>query len=211
MRIPRLWTVVLVTLAVSSLASAAWGAGLTVASEPLYASAPAKPAFFPDKAATTTCADVLICPLGGDAGNISNGDTIKVGFNTELNQSTMCSTWTSNVARSGVAVAVSVNDNAAPSGNDSLTVTGCGGGLNYGSIDLGSTGYVSSTITYGSSTLAISDPTGTPEIILTLEGGSTGSAVASSTLNYSCHPALASSGGAACGLSKSRSATLEQF
>lgn len=213
MRIPRGWLLVVVAASISAVASSAWAASLTVSSQQFGANSRVKPAFYPRSVATANCTDLVICTAGGTAGRPENGDTVTVVFNTELKQSTMCSTWTTNVDRTGVtavSVSVSVNDGAGSS-NDTLRVSGCSGGLKFGTIDLGSGSYVSATITYGSSTLSITNATTATQIVLKLNGGSAGSTVASSVVTYSCDAALTSSSDVACGRSKSVTAAVQQF
>lgn len=200
----------------STFASAAWAAGLTITSKPIGANTRAKPSFYPRSVVIANCSD-LLCVLP-PANTPNAGDTVTVVFNTVMKQSTLCSAWTSDTTnRTGIDVTVTMNNNAGTTGNDTVTVTGvsgvtCSGGLKFGSIDLGSAGYVGGTINYGSSKLDLTSSGSTPTIKLTLGGGSTGNTVSSgSPANYSCDAGLQSSTGVLCTPSKSRTSATEQF
>ncbi|MGH2819837.1 MAG: hypothetical protein ACRDJ5_04195, partial [Actinomycetota bacterium] len=87
---------------------------------------------------------------GGQASRIGTGDRIEVTYSERLDVASMCSTWSGDLADQSIAsdnaVTVTIADDAAPSGNDLLSVTtgsgACGGQFRFGQVDLGSTAYV---------------------------------------------------------------------
>jgi hypothetical protein len=84
-------------------------------------------------------------------------DRIEVTFSQRLDVASICSTWSgdsSNQSITGDYVAwVIITNNAAPSGNDLLTVqtaaAACGGQFHFGNIDLGSPNFVTGNVYYG--------------------------------------------------------------
>ncbi len=191
-------------------------AGLDITTKKLAADRQATPAFYPRSVATATCSDVLICPLGGAAGAPSNGDTVTLVFNTVLQQSTMCSAWTSNTTNRSATVTATISNNAGATGSDVLTVptisgVTCSGGFKFGSIDLGSSGYVTSNISYTNTDFNLTNAGSNPQIVLKFRSGSTGSTVSSSIITYNCNGELTSSTGKACGKNTAVSAAVRQF
>lgn len=89
-------------------------------------------------------------PTAGTAGRPESGDTVTVTFSAPVNQSTLCSAWTTNQSSrtlTGVTVTID-NDGPANDGNDRLTVTaasGCTNGFKGGATDLGSKAFVASS------------------------------------------------------------------
>ena len=92
---------------------------------------------------------------GGTVGKIEKGDTISVAFSQALDSTSICAAWTGVAPLAGnnnVTATVNNND-AANGGRDSITVTAasCTGGLQFGKIDLGSSGFVTTNIAFGGS------------------------------------------------------------
>ena len=88
-------------------------------------------------------------------GRVEQGDRVEVTFSERLDVSSMCSTWSGDLVNQTIArndVTVHIEDNAAASGNDRLRVTtaagACGGNFRFGSIDLGSPGFVAGATTF---------------------------------------------------------------
>lgn len=90
----------------------------------------------------------------------SSGDSIKVVFSEPLSEASMCSTWGLDNTKdqtlqpsSGTPVTVRIEDGGA--GNDRLRVQSvsgaCGGAFHFGTIDLGSAGYVAANVDFTSS------------------------------------------------------------
>lgn len=128
---------------------------------------------------------------GGTAGKPEQGDKIVITFSEAVDAAKICSTWNNTGTQtlsgnnSGV---VTFNDNAA-SGNDridfSVGSAGCGSVLHVGSINLGSSGYVSGgNVTFGANgtgndTIITWDPTA-KTLTFTLGKQSTGGGSGSS-------------------------------
>jgi hypothetical protein len=90
---------------------------------------------------------------GPTAGTPERLDSVVVGFSERLSVSSLCSTWSNDSANQSVStnnvVSVTIRNNAAASGNDLLVVSttsaACGGAFRFGSVDLGSAGFVTGT------------------------------------------------------------------
>ena len=134
---------------------------------------------------------------GGTVGKIDAGDTITITFSGQIDASKVCSAWTNGSASTqsaSVGSVVSVS-NSGTGGEDFLSFanapTACGA-FNFGSIDLGSTQYVTGSghksVTFSNSTISYNGTTHTLVITLGSIGGSgTENVVPSSalTLNLS--------------------------
>ncbi len=173
------------------------------------------PTFFPQSLAIKDCVGNMCARRAERAP--SNGDSVTVVFSAPIKQSTVCSSWKHGTAARS-RVTVTITDDAGATGNDVLSVSAgagitCAGGLKFGTIDLGSPGYVAATTHYPSSTLDLVNAGTTASIVLRLGGGSIGTRPNAPHVpaEYSCDPALASSTGVPCGTSKARAATVHQF
>lgn len=93
----------------------------------------------------------------GGTGRIERGDSFSVVFSQAMDVSAMCSTWSGDSTNQSIntdsAVGVRINNNASLLGNDTLTIVTaagtCGGSFNFGTIDLGSIGFVTADATFG--------------------------------------------------------------
>jgi prepilin-type N-terminal cleavage/methylation domain-containing protein len=142
---------------------------------------------------------------GGTLKNIDQGDSVIVTFSRLMQVSTFCSAWTSGNSNSQSdtnAVAVTVADNAV-SGNDSLTVTASDCTFNFGSINLGSSGYVTGgSVTFSGNGVNKSSIAWNPtslQLTITLGrkgGAGTQATVASSTPLYTASASIKDSTGA---------------
>jgi hypothetical protein len=105
-----------------------------------------------------TVSDVTIS--GGTAGKAEATDTIVITFSEAVSATSICSSWVNDGTTQAIlgnndgggnnGASVSVNDNAI-SGNDSVTFnmgTACSAGGHVGSINLGSSAYVSATVSF---------------------------------------------------------------
>jgi len=109
----------------------------------------------PSSEVTPVAPSLHIVNGGGQAGRAKKGDQIIVSFVPAPSPSAFCSTWSStsypDLDNSNVVVVGS----QPSSGDDTLKVSDsvdCSGGLHFGSIDLGQTGYFNSnSVTYGGS------------------------------------------------------------
>lgn len=158
--------------------------------------------------ASTTFATISSVALqnktGGTAGLIEKGDQIIVTFSKTMKVASFCSAWSgdsNNQSLSGngnVTVTVT-NGNGAT--NDSITVTANTCTFNFGSIDLGSNGYVTgSNATFSGngandSTIAWTAATHVLTITLGSASGGTLNTVASSTAVYTASSSITSTAG----------------
>jgi prepilin-type N-terminal cleavage/methylation domain-containing protein len=121
----------------------------------------------------------LVNVSGNIAGKVEKGDQIKVTFSKALDTTTFCSGWDGTTALSGNGqVVVTVTDGTGAT-NDKLTVTTASGcTFNFGTVDLGSTAYISAGNASFSgnggnaSTIAWSSGTNTLTITLGTKSGS---------------------------------------
>lgn len=104
----------------------------------------------PTMVATLTSDVGLSLANGGSiAGQAENGDRLVLTFPKALDASTVCSTWpaaptTTQTIFANNALVVTISDGGA--GNDVLSLAApgaCGGTINLGTVDLGSTGFTS--------------------------------------------------------------------
>ena len=124
-------------------------------------------------------------PGDGNGGEAGKGDRVRVTFSEKLAVASVCSTWSgaataqSISASSVVTVAIKNHASAPATTNDQLRVTttsaACGGAFRFGTIDLGSPGFVDADTTFGGaspnqSTIAWS-PTAA-ELVVTLGAAS---------------------------------------
>ena len=104
---------------------------------------------------------------GNQTGRPQELDRVEVDFNQGLSVASMCSTWSGDGTNQSInadnVVTVTLSNNAAPSGNDRLTVTtsaaACGGTFNFGSLDMGSPDFVTNSPTFAGTGAAASTVT----------------------------------------------------
>ena len=140
---------------------------------------------------------------GHKVGQTDAGDTINVTYSEVLAKTNFCTGWTG-----ATAPTVTVKGNKGGSGVDdtitldqtTLNMT-CTGGLHFGSIDLGSTGFFNTAVTFATSTVSLS---GTPSKLTITLGTKSGTVVqlnATRTATFTPDPALSDSSGHAIGAS----------
>lgn len=188
-----------------------WGALLGVTSAKLAATAPATPIAYPNS---------VVSANGGGGGTVAGRpektDTVTVVFSVQLSQATLCSTWTNGTSSRSVSGTVSITDGGA--GNDVLTVTTvpvgtCASGFRFGSLDLGSPGYVTATRTYGTSTIALTQTATATTLRITLGTASGAGTTVSggSVMVYTPDPLVADLSGNQCGLNTASSPSVVQL
>ena len=131
---------------------------------------------------------------GGTAGVVDRGDQIVVRFSRAMKWSTICGSWLEFAGQwydlnaftgDGTRVTVRVSGSGLGNGaaNDVLTVTtgNCTGALRFGSINLGSPGFVSGTRNFSSSPMTFNTSTQTLTIRLGTPDQSGGTGSVSST------------------------------
>lgn len=146
-----------------------------------------------------TASGPTVVSSGPTNGKVDQGDQVQVTFSEAIDTSTLCSTWsgTGNQTLAGNGqVTVSINNNAGATGNDTLTVTTTGCTFHFGTVDLGSSGWVSTTRTFGGngsskSTIGYSSSTRTLTITLGAASGTVGTVSGSTTMTYTPDAAIA--------------------
>ncbi len=96
---------------------------------------------------------------GSSSGRPGAGDWLDVTYSQALDVASLCSTWSGDSTNQSVTgdniVSVTIANNAAASGNDKLTVAtsaaACGGSFAFGSVDLGSTSFVTGDVVFNGS------------------------------------------------------------
>jgi hypothetical protein len=138
----------------------------------------------------------LVISNVGEAGRPERGDRVEVTFSEPLSVSSLCSAWNNDtvdqqITGNGV-VTVQIANNE-PGGNDVLTVTtsACGAqGFKFGSIDLGSPNFVTTTRTFsgpgGPNMSTIDYSPGQRRLVITLgaASGAVGTVSQSVTATY---------------------------
>jgi hypothetical protein len=139
----------------------------------------------------------------GTAGRVEQGDKIVIVFSKTMSVASICSSWsgdtTNQSLNSNNDVTVTVT-NGTLGFNDTVTVSVGSCTFNFGSIDLGSTAYVTSNTSYsgsGGNKSSIAYTAATFTLTITLGGGSTGASVASSNAVYTPSSSLKDSSGVA--------------
>ena len=88
---------------------------------------------------------------GSTAGTLNRGDTITVQYSGPMSVSSMCSTWSGDTTNQSITadgvVAVSIHNGGTANDYMDLSTTSaaCGGAFHFGTLTLGSTGYLVST------------------------------------------------------------------
>jgi hypothetical protein len=165
------------TLAALLTATTAFAAPVAITSKHLTAGSLVVPVFYPNSLVTAN--------VGGTLHKPSVNDTITVVFSAEILASTICTGAPTQFATLSVPLTVTITSNTAPSGNDLLSIPSVGTGVcavdgivHFGTIDLGSTGYVpSGTATFSNSTFALTQTATSGTIVITL-GTASGTATA---------------------------------
>ena len=138
---------------------------------------------------------------GSGSGGVDPGDSVTITFSEPLLASSLCSAWANDGAAKSLTagVTVAVANNASPTSTDlmSVTATGCGSsGFHFGTVDLGSKGYVKagSTANFGptptSSTVTWDPATATLRIVFGSTTSTKFGTVNSSVATYTPDPAL---------------------
>jgi hypothetical protein len=127
-------------------------------------------------------------------GSPQNNDTISIVFSERLSVSSVYSGWTSGDGTSqSLSLTVTITDGGAA--NDTLTVSSGSGTLHFGSIDLGSPGFVTTTRTFSgngsnASTLDWTPSSTTLRVMLGTASGAVGTVASSVTATYTPDAAI---------------------
>ncbi len=192
-------------------ATAAYAAAVTAGSTHLGTTALAVPPLYPNSVVTANHSN--------RTGQLQKNDTVTIVFSRELNASTLCAgapTQTGTLTGSGITV--TVHGNAGPSGNDLLSIdsaSACSDGeMAFGSLDLGSNGFVTSgTATFSNSTVALTQTSDSATVVVTLGNASgTFKRITSFVVaTYTPDPSLTDTAGNAIGLSSAFTTSTQQF
>ena len=205
-------TVVAAVVALMLTAGTAWAAGLTLSSAHLGASAVSTPAMFPDWVSTAN-------KTGGTVGRVQTGDSLTVVWSQPIDETTLCSGWSNSSSSQSVTLQWSVINGTAGA-DDTLQVTGtsstCTGGFHVGTIDLGSTGYDTSTtaIDFPTTTNALTVNATNTILTVTLNGqihGTAGTVASGNPALWTPDAALKDRSGRSCGSNLAQSSSTVQF
>lgn len=137
---------------------------------------------------------------GSTAGRPEANDVIAVTFSQKLDPRTICSSWADNGTTQTLATGVIgfIQNNSGATGNDvfGLYVPGCAGTFRFGSIDLGSSAYVSGLTLFGlggASSVVTYDPVASKLTIILGSASTQAGLVGSSTAVYTPEPGITSS------------------
>jgi hypothetical protein len=136
----------------------------------------------------------IVLANGGTAGEVDQGDTATVAFSEPLDASTICSGWVNNGAVQSISDATITFTNGQLGSSDTFDVSStasCTGNGNFGTVNTGTTGYVSSTVTFTNSTITWNPITYT--LIFTMGVFGTGSrsvGVTNHTPEYTADPQM---------------------
>jgi hypothetical protein len=152
---------------------------------------------FPFVSTNTTPAVIpggVVLANGGSAtlGRADATDTVTVTYGEALNAPSFCSTWNNSGVQT-ISASVQIVDSGTNDTLSNLTVGGCT--FNFGSIALGAN-YVSSTVTFATSTVSWNPTTG--KLTITL-GGGTGqnTSVVAATPSYTASTSITDQAGVA--------------
>jgi hypothetical protein len=153
---------------------------------------------------------------GSQVGRLEKGDQVVVTFSDSMDVDTFCSTWTGTTPSITTANVVRVTVTDGGAGNDILTVsTTSGCTFNFGSLNLGSAGWVTTTTNFegsGGNKSEIAYDDTTRKLTITLGGGTNGpSGLAASTPTYDASDALRSSTGGSIANDPFTPATASRF
>jgi len=205
-----------ITLALAGLVvtgtGLAWAQSITLSSQKLGASAVTTPAMFP---VSVTLAN----KAGQTVGKVNSGDIITIVWSQPLNATTLCSGWSGTGGQGPSTFPWIITGNST--GNDVLTTSGtngtCATGLHVGSIDLGATGYNTSTTAAiqfptSSNTLSYSGTQSTLTVVLNgTTKGSPGTVSSGAPATWSCDSALTDRSARTCGSNLAQSSATVQF
>jgi hypothetical protein len=205
---PQPYSCVVTSGSNGQVTSSAFTANTTLGSYTISASATGtSSASFSESNVQTAIASLATANGGSTAGETEANDTITITFSGQIDASKVCSAWTkgstgTQSASTGSVVTVSNTGSGDNILNFTTAPTACGT-FRFGSIDLGSSQYVTSSggshkpLTFGNSTISYNGTTRTLQIMLgsTVGGGGTASVVSSSALSLALDPGIVDTGG----------------
>lgn len=198
--------------AVLLMTGAAWASGMTLSSKHLGASALSTPAMAPVWISFTNKSG------NGTVGKVQTGDGVTFAWSQPIDETTLCSGWSNSSSTQALTLQWSVVSGG--SGDDTLRVTGssatCVGGFHIGTVDLGSSGYDTSTtsIDFPTTTTSLSVAATSTTLTLTLGGqihGTAGTVAAGNAAVWTPDAALKDRSGRNCGSNLAQSFSTVQF
>ena len=146
---------------------AAYASSLTLSSKKMAAAPATTPVMFP-VSVTTTDGE-------GHVGRIRTGDKIQLVWSRQINEPSLCSSWTNASSTQSISMTwVAVDGTTSDDLLQPSTATGCTGGFHAGTFDMGSAAYVTGgNMTFAASTTSLTVGASTTTLTVTL-GTSTG-------------------------------------
>ncbi len=200
-------------LAIGASGGLAFAAGLSPTAKKMVTGSITPPTFYVNSIADTN--------VGANAGKLEATDKSVALFQTQVQQSSLCSSWSNASSSQSLAgFTFTLNDNAGSGGTDTLTVTAspaaCSGGFHFGTLDLANAGYVTGgNATFTNSTIALTQTASTTTLTLTLgTAGGTGTlvkVVTTSAAVYTPDATITNTSAVAIGLNTSTTTTSVQF
>lgn len=193
-------------------AGTAWAAGLTLSSAHMGTAAVSTPAMYPVWLQ-------LVNKTNGTAGKVQSGDTITFAWPQQIDEPTLCSGWSNSSSSQSLTIQWSVV-NGTGGADDTLQVTGssptCAGGLHIGTVDLGASGYDTSTaaIDFPTTSTVLSVSASSTTLTVTLNGqvhGTAGTVTAGNAAVWTPDAATKDRSGRACGSCLAQSTATVQF
>ena len=204
----RRFAVVSVALAAVVLTGTgiAWASGITLTSKKLGAAAVTTPVMFP--------VSVAFINVSG-AGKAANSDKVVFTFSQPILPSTLCAGWngvTNLTFKWAITNVAGGNDRFAPVAGTNP----CAAGLNMGAVDLGSTGYNTSTngtiVDFnGAHVLSSNNTVLTITLSGVRQGASAGTVATGSAATWTPSTLLTDTSGRNCGANLGQSSTTVQF
>jgi len=146
---------------------AAYASSMTLSSKKMGAATAATPVMFP-VSVTTTDGERHV-------GRIRTGDKIQLVWSRQINEPTLCSSWSNTLSTQSISMTwVAVDGSASDDVLQPSTAAGCTGGFHAGTFDMGSAAYVTGgNMTFSGSTTSLTVGASTTTLTVTL-GSSTG-------------------------------------
>ena len=206
-------TATAVVLAIFVSGGLAFAAGVAASAKTIIAGVVTPPTFFVNSITDTNA--------GATAGKLEAGDKSVALFAGQVQQSTLCSTWSNATSTQSLAgFTFTLNDNAGTGGTDTLTVTAapaaCASGFHFGTVDLKNAGYVTGgSATFTNSTIGLTQTASSTTLTLTLgTPGGSGTLVKVTTTSaavYTPDANITNTTAVAIGLNTSTTTTAVQF
>ena len=166
--------------------------------------------------AAPAISSVTLSNGGSTAGKLEKGDKITVVYSAQMKVGSFCSTWSGDTTNQTLSASNDVTVSVSNGTTDALTVSSATCTFNFGSINLGSSSYVSSATTFGGTSTNVSTiawTASTHTLVITLGALKSGAVatVSSSTPIYTASGSIVDSAGAGLSNSPFTLSTGKQF